>query len=516
MFPKQRKLRASRKLLIILAAAVAYPTILSTSNASAGVYKLYSCNVPGRETPVPSTAPWTVRLDGMHTYFFNHCTAGQSFGIALNVRAMRHISSASLALVRPTTGPKSQIGIVRYRTWITAELAGSGAPAFIDEGGAFAPPGGTTPDDAPWISAQLAQDNPAVFIRLQCSGGAPSDCWFNSDKPLQVRGVEVDLYEDRPPQGVFEGGSLLDPGARSGQLTVGFSATDEESGVARVELLLGDNVVADANLESNKALCPHTEFSACPARYASDFIVDTGLVPPGLYTPILRITDAAGNRKLVPSSRPISIVPATPSPAASPAQLTAAFPRAGSSYATRFGRAVRIRGRLATASGGPIGGARIVITEMWNANAPPVRNSAVTDPAGRYTYITSGRRPSRYIEFRYGEQPFGATRRLRLRVRAASTFRVMLKGVHVTYGGNIVSRPIPSRGVRVFIQGRAVGGAWQRFAVRLTDRTGAFRGRYRLRVRRPGVRLQFRVEIPRQARYPFTSSTGRALTRRVR
>jgi hypothetical protein len=72
---------------------------------------------------------------------------------------------------------------------------------------------------------------------------------MTSPTRVQARGIEADLYEDVPPSGEIEGGTLLGLGTRNGRSTLSFSATDQESGVARVEALLGDTVVAGEDLE---------------------------------------------------------------------------------------------------------------------------------------------------------------------------------------------------------------------------------------------------------------------------
>jgi hypothetical protein len=491
--------------------------VLATApSARADIYKLYSCNVPGRSTPVPSAAPWKANLDGLHTFYYDDCRSGGSFGIGLNIQAMRANSAASLALVRPDAGAKSVIGIVRYRTWVTAELSGSGAPAFVDDGASFSPPGGTTPDNVPWVSPLFPPTNPGVYVRLRCTAG---DCSFNSRTPLQARGIEVDLYEDVPPSGVIEGGTLLGAGTRTGRSTLSFSATDQESGVARVEALLGDTVVAGEDLERNGALCPHTDWNACPARYSADFVIDSSTVPPGAYPLALRITDAAGNRRLITAGAPISIGKEE-APVAK-TRLTASFGRTRTSYTTDFKRSVRLRGRLTDPSGNPIAHARIAITERPSMTDRGTREAyTMTDSDGRFSQVISGNGPSRSIELRYfsgvGDAIPSASGRLQLRVRAASTFKLSLHGVIVRYAGRVLTRPLPRGGKKVFIQGRARGDAWRRFAVRRTDKAGRYSGRYRLRVRRPGVKLQFRVELPKQSGYPFARRTGPVVTRVVR
>lgn len=333
-----------------------------------------------------------------------------------------------------------------------------------------------------------------------------------------MRGVEVDLHENVPPAGTIEGGTLVAAGEKSGPTTLSFSATDGESGIARVEALLDDRIVASENLDGSPVLCPHTDWNACPTRHAGDLVVDTSVLPPGQYAAALRITDAAGNRRLVAASQPVVVRHGRGSSAGG-AVLTAGFPGSRTTATTNFGRAVRIRGRLVDVSGRGIGGVRISISEKVGTKRRSAR-TATTDTAGRFSYLATGKGPSRSIDVQYFARPTDASplasRRLRLRVRASSSLRVSLHGVVVRYSGQVKGRPIPQDGKRIFIQGRAAGGVWQRFAVRRTDRRGRFSGRYRLRVRRPGVRLQFRVDIPAQSGYPYLARVGPAITRVVR
>lgn len=501
----------------------------SASRADAGVYKMYSCNVPGRETPVPSTAPWTATLDGLNTLSFDNCASGGAFGIGLNQaqRFMRPGTSAGLALTLPTTGPKASIGVVRYRTWVTGELAGSGAPAFVSDGGALSPPGGSMV----WDSPTLANVTNAIYVQLYCStGGGGAPCSFQSAWPLQVAGIETDLFEDVAPSGSFEGGTLLSGSAQSGIRTLRFNATDLESGIARVELLLGGTLVATRDLTDNRTVCAHVGLNACPPRLTDHLSVDTSLVPPGDYVVSLRISDAAGNQRRQIADHRVSIArassaPAPPSAAPAPPfgtpRLLAAFATSRATHVTDYGRSVRIRGRLTDAAGAVMPRARIAVVEQANARLAKRKTSYVeTSGDGRFDFVASGRRPSRVLDLRYfarqGDAAPVASRRLRLFVRAGSTFKVSLRGIRVRYSGRILSGAVPKRGVRVYVQGRAAGGAWRRFAVRATNSKGKFSGRYRLRVRRPGVQLQFRVEIPKQKGYPFARGLGKAHKRTVR
>jgi hypothetical protein len=236
----------------------------------------------------------------------------------------------------------------------------------------------------------------------------------------------------------------------------------------------------------------------------------------------LRITDAAGNQRLIAGPHPVSVTTGAAShDGASGVRLSAFFAKSQSTYTINFRRTVRVRGRLLDSLGRVIGGARLEIAEQPDMpGAQETLSHTTTRKDGTFSFVASGNKPSRSIVVRYVNQAGAgvptASRRLHLRVRAASTFRLTLRGTAVRYKGRLLTYPQPRRGKKIYIQGRASGSAWQRFAVRWTDGKGRFSGRYRLRVRRPGVRLQFRVEIPKQKGYPYAPRVGHVITRTVR
>lgn len=177
-----------------------------------------------------------------------------------------------------------------------------------------------------------------------------------------------------------------------------------------------------------------------------------------------------------------------------------------------------VRGRVLTQDGLPIGGGRVELQETpQSGRVGAASRELTTEPDGVFAY-TVPRGPSRTLTFKYGGtgDATPAVQRLKLRVRASASLRVTLDGVRVRYRGSVLSKPLPRAGKRVEIQGRAPGAAWKTFAVRRTSRRGAFSGTYRLRVHRPGVRLQFRVRVPGEKGYPFLAFVGRAENRTVR
>jgi len=182
------------------------------------------------------------------------------------------------------------------------------------------------------------------------------------------------------------------------------------------------------------------------------------------------------------------------------------------SFTAGYGRRIRIRGRLVDSDNTPLAGATVQADEL-PASLSRERSTVALKTAADGSFVYTVRPgPSRTIQLSYG----GASQRLRLRVKASATLAVKLAGILVRYRGRVVSAPLPRRGKLVEIQGRAPGAAWKTFARLRTDRHGAYAGTYRLRIHRPGVRLEFRVRVPRERGYPFVAHAGRVVGRTVR
>lgn len=492
--------------------------------AGAGTYAIRSCNVPGY-APAPA-APWQWEY-ALHTVAFDECAAGGGFGLAFqNTRIMKPVSVAALRIVRPVNGPKSAIGLRRVRLWMIARLNGTGSLMFavttttradgsLQQTDLFGKPGGDTLQ-RPYVSPILPSDLSRFRVVLACSGSTYGNCFASHMRPLEIRGAELTLEEEVSPAGDINGGTLVSGGRQSGVRTLNYDVRDHESGVAKIEGLLGDTVVGVRNFAAE---CRYSDFSACPSRRNDDLVVDTRLVPDGAHTLRLRVTDAAGNR--FSAQPPGAIRVANGNTTRGNLRLEARFAgKAGAAATTRFGRRVTIRGRLSDISGHGIRNGRVEVVERRLSTGTIDRaKHIVTAADGKFNYRVP-RGPSRAIQL----QSRGvvdnvlslARRTLRLRVKAAAILRIGLRGVRVRYAGRVLSKPFPRRGKLVLLQGRARGGSWQSFATRRVHRRGRFSGRYRLRVYRPGITLQFRVRVPAQSGYPYIGGGGRPVTRKVK
>jgi hypothetical protein len=496
----------------------------------AGTYVMRSCDVPG-QAPAP-IGPWRP-VPAPTTVLVDNCSVGGGFDFTLPwARTMGKFTAASLNLDAPTDEARSAISLDRVRIWTKTQLTGTGhrlsalGGAIGRSGGlAFGVESASSSAEAA-VDADLLAKTSSVYVILRCADSdrpraTPTeqpDCYADAEVPLELRGMEVTLDEDVAPAGSAAGGTLLGDEPVSAVRSMDYSASDAESGLARVEAVIGDMVVASRDLA---AKCSFSDWSACPTADHDTLSVDTRSVPDGRYALRLRTIDAAGNRhedyiqnidvrnQESSPAVPIGIAAATP------AKLTASFansPR--SSLIAPWGRRVTIRGRLAGPAQSGLAGARIDVFERAaTAGARDVAaGSAQTRRDGTFSYTLASRRPSRTVRIAYGST---IAPPLRVRVRAASTLTAALRGLTVRFSGRVLSRPLPPAGKRVILEGIAPGYAWARFAAIRTDRRGRFHGRYRLLARRPGVRLQLRALVPTERGYPYLQSTGRPITLRV-
>ena len=495
--------------------------------AQAGTYMMRSCNVPGERTS--TTGPWRWQASA-NTFANDECARGGGFGI--NAGTMNPGDAAGVVL---ETG--SAIAIRRVRLWTIARLRSTGSAMFaaVTAGNAttstpadlFGPPGGETLT-TPYVSPLLPDDTSIYIVFVSCSGNVGEACTPFDTNILDVRGVEVTLEEKNAPSVLIEsGGDLLGEGPKSGVRTLAFKASDPESGVLRVSALIGKTVVGTTDYVGS---CAFAGLAACATDRTGSIQIDTRSVPDGIYPVTLRATDAAGNEQSVQAPTAVDVVNreaagsssvSVPSPASVAApvnglRLTAEFASNRSTILTAgYRKRVTVRGRLVAASGEPVPGAAIKIAQRSVVSGRTKILAATTAADGTFSYVIQRATTPRSLRIEYGSDPAVATI-LNLRVKASATLRVSLRGVVVRYSGRVLTRPFRKTGTVVSIQGRAPGADWKTFARRRADRDGDFGGTYRLRVRRPGVRLQFRIVVPRQRGYSFVPHAGQPLTRTVR
>jgi len=491
--------------------------------ASAGTYLMNNCNVPGR--PPAALGPWYWEAAAYITPV-DSCARGGGFNFYLGSDlSMQRGAASALTIALPPGGP---ISIRRVRLWVVARLAGTGSALFVGtNAGApdghvsnsdlFGPPGGDTLA-TPHSTSLLPLGTNVFRVLLYCSQSSPDDCHPYGRSVLEVIGAEVTLLESAAPSVSVTGGTLVSGDPQSGTRTLRYSATDDQSGIETVELLVDGDVKLKRDFGKE---CLRSDYAACLKNRSEELAIGTGSLANGTHRLRLRVTDAAGNStESAGHVIEVSNLEAGDAPPLRGGRVTASF--AGTSKRTStisYGGRPKVIGRLTDVDDRPVAKAPIAIIEKVAGRGASVVPAGQTGTDGEYEFRLSGQGGSRTVHVQYRSAD-GAealvSPPLRLKVRAAASLRVTLNGVRVRYRGTVLSRSIPNRGVIVHMQGRRKGGAWQSFATRRVRRSGQFTGSYRLRVRRPGVALQFRAVIAKTPGYPYETGISATVTRKVR
>jgi hypothetical protein len=509
------------------------PAAFATEQARAGPYVMRSCNVPGR--PNAPMYPWRAVNDPVPGIsMVDACATGG--GVGFSVDESRQISAGrnlTIAIDKPS-GPRRQITFVRLVLWYAARLAGSGQPLNFFSGstlsdGSFAAGISNAPPGSENLMAEqvLNADTRTFEVGVHCGAlngtQAPDPCIPAARVPLLIRGMELTLSEDIPPTVLSLGGDLVDSGPQSGARTLTYSASDPESGLAKVEALLDDTVVGSRDLEPR---CFHSDFTVCPASLDESLEVDTRAVTNGPHRLTVRVQDAAGNERVVDHG----VVEVENQPGAKPQDnfstisayaIVADFKGSSrSSLSVPYGRRVSVRGRMTRDSQPVAAGTQIQVLERLDRRGAHERltRAVATKAGGSFSMGLATSRPSRVVRLAYSPPGGGqvVSRALRLRVGAGSRVRASLRGRVVRFSGRVLSGPVPKGGKRVQMEGRSPGSAWTMFESLRTDEKGGFSGTYRLRVRRPGVVLKIRAIVPSEAGYGYLGARSRAVSLRVR
>jgi len=537
--------------------------------ATAGTYLMNNCNVPG--LPTATMGPWYWEAAGNITSV-DSCSQGGGFVFYFGgSMVMPRGANSALTMSLPQNG---SISIRRVRLWVVARLAGTGSALFVGtNSGApdgqntnsdlFGPPGGDTLA-APHTTSLLPLGTNVFRTLLYCSQSSDDDCYPSSRTVLEIVGTEVTLLESIAPTVSVTGGSLVTSEPQSGKRTLRFSARDSESGIQTVEALVDGAVAVKRDFASE---CQNTNLAACPLARSEELVIDTDALTDGTHQVRLRVTDAAGNvTESVPlvvdvqkpergdatgpapsgqpgppgqpgqpgtglpglPGQPGSAQPGLPGQHGSgqpgqsgrPGRLTALFSgNRKRTFTASFSGRPKVVGRLTNADGAPIANVPLVVIEKHARQPAKLAPVATTGADGGYAFRLRSRSGSRTVRVQRGTREGGdadVSSPLWLKVRAAASLAVVLRGTRVRYRGQVVSQPIPSRGAAVYVQGRRKGGAWQSFATRRVRSAGRFAGTYRLRVRRPGVVLQFRAVVGKAAGFPYEVGTSSTVTRTVR
>lgn len=553
---------------LVAGAAVVVVTLALAAVAVAGEYRVYSCKTPSGM--VAPTDGWTAdRGNSVSSEPSNYCASGGPLVAELNRSFGQPANTGIVTWEWSAPGGST---IAAYRIWRSANVLSAGEPnatpyvfsarplnqatgTYIVDNCVSAAGcsslGSSSPGLAP--ASLLAEDLRSMgavtawSINAACGGITGQYCMPRTGvmSLAQVHAAEFTLRDPEGPTVSNQTGRLTGSTTHSGLEVLSFAAADAVSGVYRVFLDIDGKTVRTAAVDTNDGRCadagvdPGTPYEflyrePCRKSVQYDLSFDTRTLTDGTHNLKVSVEDASGNRTSVLSAPEFVVKNAgagtvggtggsgsangaggggtsgSSGTAASACNLSAG------GIAARFARTGATR--LTVSHGGAF-----TITGRAPANADidvfHVRGSKVTALGSLRT--SAGGTFSEAFRSRHGGGTIqlcgpGVATALTLRVKAKVTFKVKLSrwGL-VRYSGRVATGQIPKGGKIVAIQGKA-GSSWQTFALRRTDRTGRFKGRYRLRVVIPGAKLKFRVRVPSEAGYPFVGVVSKAVTKRVR
>jgi hypothetical protein len=109
---------------------------------------------------------------------------------------------------------------------------------------------------------------------------------------LQLYGAQLTLADSALPSANVTGGTLTSASTLSGNQTLAYSASDSNSGVRLVKLLIDGLQVAENDY---LVQCPYEDFLACPASISDTISWETATVPDGQHAVEAIVEDAAQN-----------------------------------------------------------------------------------------------------------------------------------------------------------------------------------------------------------------------------
>ncbi|MDO9352308.1 MAG: hypothetical protein Q7T55_01345 [Solirubrobacteraceae bacterium] len=539
----QRTPRSRRPRLLGIAALLATlaSCFVAAAPASAGSYRIWSCNTPaGKPT---STEGWTPNVGAPYSATGDNCGKGAGLDMLFGFQDGVTYSGGLGVTWKFAAPPNTLVGPVSYVQNRNVTANGADLQATAGAGvyrGDFLFDGDhlmslCRSNDCTGASEQrVAFDGggrptwgfdagcygPANDPNVHCAGSSSSPRAFNSAKAIAIT-----LIDDSSPTASNPGGTLLDAGARSGVETLTFNTADAGGGVWTGEVKLGDKVVTPRTvIDANGGRCAEVDVEPqfgnefgypVPCKTSTvtaNLSVPTTGVPNGTHLLTATVYDVAYNATTVVSRR-ITVDNGAAgevgaggpngtggNPASGDVVLTSKLNKAGK-ISTHYGGKIDVTGRVVDGAGAPITGAALDVYETPDtAGGAKAKVGAVTtDAQGGFTYRPRTR-GSRILEFAYAERIGLATYKdvlaVPLSVSAGVSLKLSRKAAGrrqlVRFAGKVRVDPFPVKGVRVAIEVRTGKKRWQVAKNVRARKAGAFSWSYRFSNRGP---YEFRARV---------------------
>lgn len=202
--------------------------------------------------------------------------------------------------VKVTVPSGSGITIHEAKVWWSVPHSSSGSNTFALVNSSA---GGIGEANTPYVGGPDTWVLPSTTTSLMLSDYCSSDhsgaaCSFSGGfaPNLEMKGSQLTLAESVPPKGSTTGGGLTTSNTLTGTQSLGYATEDTASGVRLVDLLIDGAVVASKDYI---AVCPYSNFAACPASESDSVSWNTATVADGSHTVQLKVQDAAGNTSTI-------------------------------------------------------------------------------------------------------------------------------------------------------------------------------------------------------------------------
>ncbi|MSO41390.1 MAG: hypothetical protein EXQ70_05760 [Solirubrobacterales bacterium] len=356
--------------------------------------------------------------------------------------------------------------------------------------------------------------------RLRCYGGSDGVCDRAEGAHVWLQRVRLTLFDSAGPT-LSLAGAMFDPGARSGHQTLNITAADQGSGLRRIDVWVNGVATTARQLDCALGSGWAKRLRPCPSSVTTPIVLDTAAAPfrNGANEVSACVSDLAtsGAPNLGCATRSVTVDNACPSSRGGGRKLSAGFAGGGVSTTVRAGQKPKLIGRLLSASGSPLEGARVCLLARpampsgeWKRIGMPR-----THDDGRFSFVVPAG-PSRDIRVAYRADSLQLEQRLRLAVRANPKLAVSpartRNGRRVRFRGVL---PGPSNSGRAVALQALAEGRWLTFAVARSRLRGRFTSGYRFRSTSAPTTYRFRALVKAQAGYPYLQGISRVRTVRI-
>jgi hypothetical protein len=372
-----------------------------------------------------------------------------------------------------------------------------------------------------------------LYEKASCSTNGTAFCPSEQSlaASVTITSAQIVLATNAAPGATGFSGTLLNETV-SGTGTLSFTATDPGPGVYQVKVLIDGHQVWAATPSLNEGKCvaqgTYEEARAfnheqpCPTSTPVSAEIDTTILADGSHHLAVEVEDAAGNITAVHSSTlttanhpvtPIVLPPnrGTPNgtPASDHALLTTRADQPRTFTRTLAHSAVTLSGDLTNATGTPITGAQIQLSERVVGSTAPASHllSTTTGPSGAWT-LQVPKGPSRLLLIAYYSHLLDSTPTATLdfheRVRGVLSMRAPRRvrlGQAVNFSGQLLGGYVPSGGESVQME-IFYGRRWRTIDVLPTTNQGRWTYKY-VFILGAGTSYRFRAITVSNGGYPF-------------